>query len=184
LMAARSGAGAEGVTGVCTAVGTTGAPGIRVACCTALDAPGSRHALDPPSAFLARASGVSSDVLSDVLRAVRLTGAVYFLVDATAPWAAEAPAGKQLAPRIMPGAGHLIEYHLVTQGRCWGGIVGEPAIRLEAGDAIVFPQGDPHVISSAAGARGRPGDDLYRQPLGTQLPVVLREKGGGEQTQL
>ena len=34
----------------------------------------------------------ADDVLSDVLRAVRLTGAVFFAVDATAPWALEGPA--------------------------------------------------------------------------------------------
>jgi hypothetical protein len=34
----------------------------------------------------------ASDTLSDVLAVVRLTGALFFLVDARTPWVAEAPA--------------------------------------------------------------------------------------------
>src|SRR5882724_3615569 len=96
------------------------------------------------------------DTLSDVLRAIRLNGAVFFAIEASAPWVAEAPASAEIGPHIMPGVEHVIEYHVVTSGSCWGGIVDEPAVRLEAGDVIVFPQGDPHVISSGPGMRGRP----------------------------
>ena len=59
---------------------------------------------------------MSTDTLSDVLRAVRLTGAVFFAVDASAPWVAEAPAARELGPYIMPGVEHVIEYH-VDHGR-------------------------------------------------------------------
>ena len=121
-----------------------------------------------------------SDTLSDVLRAVRLQGAVFFTVDATAPWVAEAPAAREIAPRIMPGAEHVIEYHVVTSGSCWGGIVNEPAIRLEAGDVIVFTQGDPHVMSSAPGMRGPP-DVGVLQASGTQLPIAMSMNGGGNE---
>jgi len=64
-----------------------------------------------------------ADVLSDVLRSVRLTGAEFFDVVATSPWVAEAPSRAELAPLVMPGARHLIEYHVVTDGACWAGTV-------------------------------------------------------------
>ena len=127
---------------------------------------------------------MSTDVLSDVLRAVRLTGAVYFFVDAGAPFAAEALPAKQIAPQIMPGAEHLIEFHLVTRGKCWGGIVGEPPVSLEAGDVIVFPQGDPHALTSIPGARGDVSLETYRRRGGTQLPYLLREEGSAERVHL
>lgn len=127
---------------------------------------------------------MSTDVLSDVLRAVRLTGAVYFSVDASAPFAAEALSALEVAPHVMPGAEHVLEYHLVTQGRCWGGIVGAQPVLLEEGDIIVFPQGDPHIISSEPGMRGQVSLDPYRRPAGSQLPFSLREGGGGARTQL
>jgi AraC-like DNA-binding protein len=95
-------------------------------------------------------NGSLADPLSSVLRAVRLRGAVFFLVDASPPWSAEAPPGAVLAPRIMPGAQHLIEYHVVKRGTCFGGLVGHELVELHAGDVIVFPHGDPHVMSSAS----------------------------------
>ena len=94
---------------------------------------------------------MSVDVLSDVLRAVRLTGAVFLTVDATHPWAEQASSTKVSLPIVMPEAEHLISFHVVTQGFCYGALDGEKPIRLEAGDVIVFPQGDAHVMSSATG---------------------------------
>jgi AraC-like DNA-binding protein len=127
---------------------------------------------------------MSTDILSDVLRAVRLTGAVFFTVDASAPWAAEAPAGSEVGPHIMPGVEHVIEYHIVTKGSCWGGIVGEPALRLEAGDIIVFPQGDAHVMSSAPGMRGVPELGPRLTAGDGRLPIAISNGGGGERAEL
>jgi AraC-like DNA-binding protein len=122
---------------------------------------------------------VSTDALSDVLHAVRLKGAVYFAVDAYAPWVAEAPPASELAPHLMPGVEHVIEYHVVTRGSCWGGIVDEPAICLEAGDVIVFPQGDAHVMSSAPGMRGEPELHFEHALPPNQLPIAITKNGGG-----
>ena len=41
------------------------------------------------------------DALSDVLRAVRLTGAVFFDVRASEPWVAESPPGGSIAGSIF-----------------------------------------------------------------------------------
>jgi len=82
---------------------------------------------------------VSADPLSDVLRAVRLDGAFFYAVEASEPWSVEAVAAKDLTPRILPGAEHLISYHILTAGHCWGGLIGERPAALEPGDVIVFP---------------------------------------------
>jgi AraC-like DNA-binding protein len=74
----------------------------------------------------------------------------------------------------MAGADHLMEFHVVVRGRCWGGLVGEGPRRLEAGDVIAFPQGDPHVMSSPAGLRGRATLDEYRRPRGLPVPIHLQ----------
>ena len=116
---------------------------------------------------------MTADALSDVLRTVHLTGAVFLDVDACAPWVAEAPASAVIAAAVHPGAQHVIEYHVVTRGTCWAGIVGEPATRLEAGDVIVFPHGDPHVLSSAPGMRGVVDERQFRVAPGTRLPIAL-----------
>jgi AraC-like DNA-binding protein len=118
-----------------------------------------------------------ADVLSDVLRSVRLTGAVYFDFDLSSPWVAEAPPSREIAPRVMPGAQRVIEYHLIARGSCWGHAIGEPPIRLEEGDLIVFPQGDAHVMGSEQGLRAAPDMSLFVRR--TTLPMVYERGGGG-----
>ncbi|MET0594428.1 MAG: AraC family transcriptional regulator, partial [Polyangiaceae bacterium] len=124
---------------------------------------------------------MSFDTLSEVLRAIRLKGAVFFAVDASAPWVAETPSGRELGPHIMPGVEHVIEYHVVTKGTCWGGLVDETPVRLEAGDIIVFPQGDAHVMSSAPGMRGLPDYDSLARAKTGRLPINVKFDGGGSE---
>jgi hypothetical protein len=62
-----------------------------------------------------------------------------------------------------------------TRGHCLGGIVGEEPVRLEAGDVICFPHGDPHVMSSARGLRAPPDDlSFYERRPGARLPFPVR----------
>ena len=63
---------------------------------------------------------MKADVLSDVLRAVRLTGAVYFDFELSSPWVAEAPPSREIAGKVMPGAQRVIEYHLIARGTAGG----------------------------------------------------------------
>lgn len=96
------------------------------------------------------------DPLSDLLRVVRLDGAFFYAVEAAGPWSVETAAAKELSPRIMPGAEHLISYHILTEGRCYGGLAGEEQVELVAGDVIVFPHGDAYLMSSERGLRTGP----------------------------
>jgi AraC-like DNA-binding protein len=118
-----------------------------------------------------------SDVLSDVLRAVRLTGAVFFAVEGTSPWALEGPTAVAIGPFIRPGVEHILQFHAVASGSCWGGLVGEPPVRLHAGDVILLPQDARHRLSSAPGLVGAQVpvrlDPSARVPL--PLPVRLGE---------
>jgi hypothetical protein len=123
------------------------------------------------------------DTLSDVLQAVRLSGALFFLIEARSPWTAEAPAGSLLAPVILPGARHVISYHLITAGECWCSLPGQPPARARAGDVIVIPHGDPYALSSrAADFAASSADELlpfFEQMAQGALPRVLREGGAG-----
>jgi hypothetical protein len=98
---------------------------------------------------------MKADVLSDVLRAVRLTGAVYFDFELSSPWVVAAPPSREIVGKVMPGAQRVIEYHLIARGTGWGNAVGQEPLPLREGDLIVFPQGDAHVLSSAPGMRAR-----------------------------
>jgi AraC-like DNA-binding protein len=121
-----------------------------------------------------------------LLRAVRLTGAVFFDIEAVAPWAEMQPAGATIANSVLPGVQHLISYHAVTRGTCYGGLVDSIAIPLEAGDVIVFPHGDAHVLSSAPNMPAVVNLSNYTVPS-SQLPVTVRpdvERDGQERTQV
>ncbi len=99
---------------------------------------------------------MGDDVLSDVLKAVRLTGAIFYDVSGHAPWAAEQPTQAEILPLILPGAEQLIAYHVVVEGRCFANLVGDTPIPVEAGEVIVITGGEPHVVSSAPGLRAPP----------------------------
>jgi AraC-like DNA-binding protein len=121
---------------------------------------------------------VKADVLSDVLRAVRLTGAVYFDFELSSPWVVEAPPSRELVGKVMPDAQRLIEYHLIARGTCWGHAVGQTPLRLREGDLIVFPQGDAHVLSSAPGMRAAPDMAAFARAA-TPLPMFYELGSGG-----
>jgi AraC-like DNA-binding protein len=130
---------------------------------------------------------MSTDTLSDVLRAVRLKGAIFFDVEATTPWVAETPAANVIVPAILPASEHVMEYHVVTSGSCWASLVGQEsqAVRLEAGDVVAFPLGHAHVMSSAPGMRGQDPMRDFPHPGDARLPLLMNlDGGGGERTHL
>src|SRR5262245_43365899 len=86
------------------------------------------------------------DPLSDVLRSVRLRGAVFYYVSYRDEWVAEAPAAREIADAVLPGAEHVLEYHLMAKGDGWAATQGESPARLAAGDIVMFPRGDAHVM--------------------------------------
>jgi AraC-like DNA-binding protein len=123
------------------------------------------------------------DVLSDVLRAVRLTAVVYFDFDLMSPWVAEAPPSREIAGTVLPGSERVIEYHLLMKGSAWAHAIGDEPIRLREGDLLVFPQGDAHVVSSGAGMRSAPDLSMYTRV--SSLPMVHELGiGSGERTRL
>lgn len=146
-----------------------------------------RH--DPASETVAAASGgpadgdATVDVLSDVLRSIRLTGALFFPFEASSPWADDIPAAPALVPAILPGAQHVVSYHIVSEGACWVTLADDPAVHLRAGDIVVIPHGDAYIMSSVPGIRGEMPEDavlrFFRQMATGTTPSSVTEGGGG-----
>lgn len=88
------------------------------------------------------------DVLSDVLRVIRLKGSVFFGTRFSAPWAIESAGDDGLARLLFPQAEYIALFHIVVEGCCWISIEGHSPICLEAGDAIILPHYDVHKMSS------------------------------------
>jgi len=124
---------------------------------------------------------MTPDVLSQVLRAVQLRGALYYDFELTDPWALEAPASREIVGRVVPGAQRIVEYHVVARGSCWAHWEGGPPIRLLESDVLVFPQGDAHAVTSGLEVRGKVDFTLYDLPS-KRIPWTGRLGGGGSES--
>src|SRR5689334_19314198 len=124
-----------------------------------------------------------ADPLSDVLKTVRLRGAVFFMLDMSAPWAGAMPDGTVLAPLIVPNAEQVISYHVIVRGTCWGGLLGGAPERFHAGDVIVFPHGDGYYLSTTRQSSLEPNLEeslgFMRGQLTGQIPFLVQGGGGG-----
>lgn len=150
---------------------------------TVLDAERSADAsatMEPPAACTTH----GTDPLSDVLRAVKLTGALFFLVDASFPWGVEVPRAEAFSSIILPRAQHVVSYHIILKGAGWASIPGVASTWFEAGDVLVLPHGHPYSMLSEPGQR--PEFDIeatmnfFRDMAGGRLPFVTGEGGGGK----
>jgi AraC-like DNA-binding protein len=117
-----------------------------------------------------------SDALSEVLRGVHLTGAIFLRAELSEPWGFQAPPAGDASALLAPGTEHLVPFHLVTEGKATVRVAGCEPVHLEAGEIVVLPRGDAHVLAS-----GAPAGLVDTSAL---LPAILEgslltERGGG-----
>ena len=120
------------------------------------------------------------DVLSEVLRVVRLSGAVHFRADFSEPWALlSSPAAALTARLKLPAESAITPFHVMTHGSCWVQSGKLPPVRLESGDIIVLPRGDQHALASDLALKPVPVREIYRQPEHGHI-AVMQHGGGGK----
>ena len=118
------------------------------------------------------------DVLSEVLRVVRLSGAIHFRAEFTHPWAILSSPPALLAARLQSSGGSVTPFHVVTEGNCLVTSGALPPIHIESGDVIVFPRGDQHVMASDPELSPVPIQEIYSQPSAERITVVNHGGGG------
>jgi AraC-like DNA-binding protein len=129
------------------------------------------------------------DALSDILGAVRLTGAVFLEMEMRESWSYLTAPARAIADVIMPEADHIIPYHLVMSGDCYARLPeGEP-VRVGAGEVVMFPAGDRHILTTGddTGLRLRPFDisgENLRGMLKRGDVTPLREGKSGDATRI
>lgn len=132
---------------------------------------------------LGMVEAAGKDPLSEVLRTVKLTGALFFLVDATSPWGVDVPQARDFGAIILPTAQHVVSYHIILQGTGYASVPGGAPVRFDAGDIIVFPHGDPYAMLSQPGQApeltSETSMDFFREMAAGRLPFVVQEGGGG-----
>jgi len=121
------------------------------------------------------------DVLSTVLKTVKLEGAMFYNAEFSAPWSFRSPPSCLVAPYLSPEPRHVVIYHLLTHGRAYANIEDGRRITLSAGDIVVFPHGDSHLMGN--GRDVEPKDNAkFLEEIFSQGLKVARMGGGGEIT--
>ncbi len=95
----------------------------------------------------------SGDPLSDPLRLLKLTGVLHCRAELTAPWGMD-----------LPRIANNMAIHIVSRGRLYLDIAGQPTREVNAGSLVLIPHGTPHQLRSAP--------DTPVTPL-TDIPVEL-----------
>jgi AraC-like DNA-binding protein len=117
------------------------------------------------------------DALSEILRVIRLDSAIYFNAKLSEPWCLVSPESCKLAPMLAPGAGHVIIYHFLSEGRAYAEVEGGERVALSAGDIVTFPHGHGHVLGG--GRRVTPTDIVSALPGVLERGLELMHLGGG-----
>jgi AraC-like DNA-binding protein len=123
------------------------------------------------------------DALSDALRVLRLTGAVFLDAEFTAPWCVVSQSGSPESP-VLSGGPNIIFFHVLTEGRCKARLVsGGETLEFAAGDLIMLPRDDTHLLGSDLHLAPTLADTLVQSAADGEL-MRIEHGGGGERTRL
>ncbi len=123
------------------------------------------------------------DALSDLLHTVKLNGALFLEGRFTAPGCIESHSGHE-SSGMFGGLDHIVFFHIITEGGCKVRLAaGGEALEAAAGDLILMPQDDTHVLGSDLQLAPVDAGSLVRPaPLGGMLTMAY--EGGGKETRL
>ena len=98
------------------------------------------------------------DVLSAVLKAVKLSGALFYNAEYSEPWGTRSVDVCAVTSHLSPNSEDVIIFHLLTEGRGYALIEGnDRPLPLNAGEILIVPRGDAHILGN--GRPVRPMDD-------------------------
>ncbi len=124
----------------------------------------------------------AADLLSDLLRVVRLTGSVFWKQQFGAPFAVGSCGGAGI-PGLLGGSRpkHATAFHLVAEGRCWLDVPGRGRVELVQGDVMMLPFGDYHELGNGE-APVVPSKELVAAQSREGVCSAGRHGGAGETT--
>lgn len=117
------------------------------------------------------------DALSEALRVVRITSALFFNGEFAAPWRFATPPQDKVAPVVSPESEHLVLFHLVTDGSATARTADHDEVALTAGDIVAFPHGHAHELWNGRTSELFPGARLLPKLKNGELAT---EKWGGD----
>lgn len=126
---------------------------------------------------------VDMDALLDICRTMQLTGGVFLEAEFTAPWCVTSQVAPEDCSPFMPPPLQLIAYHYVTAGRLVLQTEVHAPVSVQAGEIILMPRNDGHVLGSTTNLRPVNAHFLI-QPAGAGGMARIVYGGGGERTQI
>jgi AraC-like DNA-binding protein len=121
------------------------------------------------------------DALSDALRVLRLTGAIFLDAEFTAPWCALSKSGRPIT-HPLPAGGNVIFFHFFTEGRCNVRLAkGGETLDVQAGDVVLLPRDDDHMLGSDLALAPVHAEAIIK-PANASGLLRIDHGGGGERT--
>jgi AraC family transcriptional regulator, alkane utilization regulator len=119
------------------------------------------------------------DALSDALRVLRLTGAVFLDAEFSAPWCVISDPRSPRSP--MGSSRDIVFFHVLTEGRCKAKLIEDGlTIEFEPGDLLLLPRGSRHLLGSDLQLAPAVADSIVWPGKGELLRI--EHGGGGEKT--
>jgi pimeloyl-ACP methyl ester carboxylesterase/AraC-like DNA-binding protein len=100
------------------------------------------------------------DVLTDILGSLRLTGGVVIDGKLTGEFCVRSEFTPQHCAPFFPMPESLISYHYVRSGQMVVEVEGVPPVTVRAGEVVIVPRNDPHLLASRTGLRPADMDDV------------------------
>jgi AraC-like DNA-binding protein len=124
-----------------------------------------------------------TDAISDVLRSIRLTGGIFLDARFTAPWCVSAAIAAEDCKPLLAAPAQVIAYHYVIAGSMLVLAADEPPLRVDAGEIVLLPRNDDHVLTSETKLNPVSARELIRPSIEGGLARIFHG-GGGASTQV
>jgi len=112
------------------------------------------------------------DALSQALNSVRMTGAIFYRAECTSPWGFAIPPLREYAHLLAPGTERVVSYHLMTEGDAIARFGNGQEVPITAGDVLIVPHGDPHMLSNGRAPRIIDADGTLDRYLAGDLSTL------------
>ena len=125
------------------------------------------------------ASGAAPDreaSIRDGLRCLQLSGSVFLRAHLSAPWAYVSRSEADIQAMLRPRGERIIVFHVITQGSCRIAIGNGAVADLVAGDVVILPFADQHVMGDPTLDGAVPLFEILPDPANTP---ELKYGGGG-----
>ena len=123
------------------------------------------------------------DALSDVLRVMRLKGGVFLHAEFSDPWCLAVKIAPESCTPYLGPSSRLVAYHYVLEGRMRVRMDDGAELDVEAGQSVLFPRNDPHLLGTDLDRPPVMGAEVVQPPADGELARILIG-GGGAQTKI